>query len=309
MWQAGGPVIASIEARHPETSAGVRRGRGLLSWALAAAMLLLASCASPAAPAETRPAPEAPAAATPAPRVPIRLSYPTTGASSSVIWVAADAGFFARNGIDADVSDVESASTTLQALVSGGLDVAQSGGSAPVNGALAGTDIVIFAGLINVLPYALMVDPSIHEGADRRQKRFGTSRYGSSSDFAARYLLRHFGLRPEEDAAIVQVGGQSGRLAALKQGAVDGGMFELPYNVLIARDGYSELIKTADLLPYLHAAVFTTRAYAQQHEQALRQLTRALVETVAYMKTNREATLQIMAKYTQEEDPAALDEA
>src|SRR3954462_41156 len=56
MWQAGGPVIASIEARHPETSAGVRRGRGLLSWALAAAILLLASCASPAAPAETRPA-------------------------------------------------------------------------------------------------------------------------------------------------------------------------------------------------------------------------------------------------------------
>jgi NitT/TauT family transport system substrate-binding protein len=285
--------------------------RGLACIALAAAGLALAGCAGSAAPApaETRPIPQVGAAATAAPRVPVRLSYPTTGASASVIWVAAEAGFFARNGIDADVTYVESASTTLQALVSGSLDVAQSGGSAPVNGALAGTDTVIFAGLVNVLPYALMVDPDIREGADLRAKRIGISRYGSSSDFAARYLLKHYGLRPEEDAAILQVGSQNGRLAALKQGAIDGGMFELPFNVLIARAGYTELIKTADLLPYLHAAVYTTRGYAEQHEPALRQLTRALVETIAFMKADREATMQIMKKYTQEEDPAALEEA
>src|SRR5829696_4612224 len=131
MWEARGPADLRLGARHPKTSAGLRRVRGLMACALAPAMLLLVSCTGGAAPtpAETRPAPEAPAAPTAAPRVPIRLSYPTTGASSSVIWVAADAGFFARNGIDADVSYVESASTTLQALVSGGLDVAQSGGS------------------------------------------------------------------------------------------------------------------------------------------------------------------------------------
>src|SRR5437764_386555 len=103
------------------------------------------ACASREAsgPAPTPALPAAPAAPDAAPRVTIRLSYPTTGASSSVIWVAADAGFFERNGIDADVTYVESASTTLQALISGSLDVAQSGGTAPVSGALAGSDIVI----------------------------------------------------------------------------------------------------------------------------------------------------------------------
>ena len=95
----------------------------------------------------------------------MRISYPTTGATGAVIWVATDGGFFARNGIDADVSYVESASTTLQALASGGLDVAQAGGSAPVNGAIGGMDTVIIASFLNVLPYALMVDPAIREGA------------------------------------------------------------------------------------------------------------------------------------------------
>src|SRR5262249_38508067 len=150
------------------------------------------------------PAAEAPAAtsaaatAAEAPRIPMRISYPSTGVASSVIWVAADGGFFERNGIDADVTYVESASTNLQALASGGLDGAKAGGGAPVNGALGGMDTVIIAGFLNVLPYALMVDPAIRDGADLRGKRLGISRYGSSSDFAARYLLKYFSLRPEE---------------------------------------------------------------------------------------------------------------
>jgi ABC-type nitrate/sulfonate/bicarbonate transport system substrate-binding protein len=149
----------------------------------------------------------------------------------------------------------------------------------------------------------------IHDGAELRGKRMGISRYGSSSDFAARYLLKHYALRPEEDAALVQVGSQGARVAALKSSAIDGGLFEMPFNVLIAREGYRELITTADLLPYVHAAIFTTRGYVREHEAGMRQLARAFVEAIAYMKQNREFTKQVMAKYTQEEDPDALDVA
>src|SRR5215210_7856584 len=152
-------------------------------------------------------------------------------------------------------------------MVSGGVDVAQGGGSAPIAGALAGTDTVVIASMLNVLPYILMVDPSITQGSDLRGKRLGISRFGSSSDFATRLTLKHFGLRPEEDAGIVQIGSQGARVAALKQGGVDGVLFESPYNVAIAREGYRELVRTAGLLPYLHAAIFTTRGYLQQHEQ------------------------------------------
>jgi len=64
-----------------------------------------------------------------------------------------------------------------------------------------------------------------------------------------------------------------------------------------------------DSLPYLHAAVFTTRGYLEEHWPALRQLSRALVEAIAYVKQNPAATKQIMARYTKEEDPEALDAA
>jgi NitT/TauT family transport system substrate-binding protein len=275
-----------------------------------------APLSAPAAPApgQAAPVPGAPVAAAqpepaPAVRVPMRLSYPSTGPSTAAIWVAADAGFYERNGITAEVTYVESSTTTLQALVSGGLDVAQGSGSAAVQGALAGTDTVSIVGLFPVLPYKLMVAPAIAQPADLRGKRVGISRYGSSSDFGARVILKHLGLRPEEDTAILQVGGQSGRLGALQQGAIDGGVFEAPYDVVLAREGYRELADSSGLLPYAHGVVFTTRTYFQQQEQPLRQLTKALVETIAFMKREREATRQIIAKYTQEDDPVALDEA
>jgi ABC-type nitrate/sulfonate/bicarbonate transport system substrate-binding protein len=248
---------------------------------------------------------EAPAPA----RATVRISYPSTGPSSSVIWLALEAGFLQRNGIDAELTYIESASTTLQAMVSGGVDVAQGGGTAPVNGALSGADTVVFASHLNVLPYKVMVDPAIVQPSDLRGKRLGISRFGSSSDFASRYVLKHFGLRPDEDAAIVQVGGQSARVAALKQRGIDGAVFESPYNVVVAREGYRELLRTADMLPYLHAAIFTTRGYLQQHEPAIRQVVRSFVEAIAYMKREREATIQVIAKYTQEDDRAALEEA
>jgi NitT/TauT family transport system substrate-binding protein len=245
----------------------------------------------------------------PVPSTVVRMSYSSTGAGSSVLWVAADAGFFQRNGIEPDMTYIESAGTTVQALVSGGVDLVQAGGTAAISGALSGAELPIFACVLNALPYRLLGDPSILGPADLRGKRLGISRYGSSSDFAARYVLRHFGLRPEEDATIVQVGSQSARLAALKQGAIDVGVFDSPYNVVIAREGYRELINTADLFPYVQSALFTTRGYLEQQTPVVRQFVRALVETIAYMKREREATIQVIARYTEEDDRAGLEEA
>ncbi len=284
----------------------LRRPR-LLSLALGGC-LLLAHCAAASPSAVSRPAAEVGDRVEE--RASVRLPYTSTGSVNSVVWVAADAGFFARNGLDVDLSYVESATTALQALVSGGVDVVQGGGSAAVHGALSGADTVILATMANTLPYKVMVDPAIDQPADLRGKRIGVSRYGTSSDLAARLLLEHFGLQPEQDAAILQIGGQTARLGALRQGGIDAGMFDAPYNVVIAREGFRELLDTADLqIPYIQSSIFTTRAYVEAHEPATRGLMRAVVQAIAYMKQDPVATKQILAKYTQETDPAALDEA
>src|SRR5205085_10166022 len=89
--------------------------------------------------------------------------------------------------------------------------------SAPTVGqaVLAGADAVIIGATNNTVIFSLMAAPSIREYADLRGKRLGVSRLGSSSDSAARSALTKWGLRPEEDVTIVQMGGIPELLAGM----------------------------------------------------------------------------------------------
>jgi ABC-type nitrate/sulfonate/bicarbonate transport system substrate-binding protein len=53
-------------------------------------------------------------------------------------------------------------------------------------------------------------------------------------DFATRYTLERYGLSPEKDVAIVQIGSQPARFAALETGKIHGAMVSIP---LTAKQG------------------------------------------------------------------------
>ena len=52
-------------------------------------------------------------------------------------------------------------------------------------------------------------------------KKVGISRLGGASDFSIRYALTHWGLVPEKDVALIQVGGEPEEVLALQNKAVD----------------------------------------------------------------------------------------
>jgi hypothetical protein len=59
-------------------------------------------------------------------------------------------------------------------------------------------------------------------------KRVAISRFGSNADFAARFLLQREGLRPDVDVALLQVGNQSNRIAAVETNNADAAMLTPP---------------------------------------------------------------------------------
>ena len=54
------------------------------------------------------------------------------------------------------------------------------------------------------------------------------SRFGSSSDFATRYALDKFGLVPDKDVTILEIGSQPARFAALESGKMQAAMVAIP---------------------------------------------------------------------------------
>ena len=140
----------------------------------------------------------------------------------SSIWLAEDQGFFRKHGLDVTSVFTGSGSVTSQALVAGEAKLASTS-VGPTAGAVgAGADLVILAGLIHILPYQFWVNKEVRRPEDLKGKRVAISTFGSGSHLAAEVALLQLGLDPVRDKiAIIQVGQQPERVAALLTGRID----------------------------------------------------------------------------------------
>lgn len=224
------------------------------------------------------------------------------------LWVAQEAGSFARHGLDVSLTYVSSSSKLAPAVVAGEIPLAVMGGEAVVGAALGGADLVFVAGVLNRPLFFIVVTPDIQRPEDLKGKAIGVSRFGASSDFAARLALRHWRLEPIRDVAILQIGGIPEILAAMKAGAVKGGALSPPTNVRARREGYHELVNTAEIGFFPHDAIVTTRAFLLEHPDAVRAFIMGYAEGVRRYKTDKALAVEVLKKYTKLTDPELLEQ-
>lgn len=264
---------------------------------------------SPASAAAPAPAEAAAAPTAPAPPARLRVAYSEMNASGTVPWVAADAGIFARHGLDAELSYIASAQT-VPAVLAGDMDLAIGGGYAAINSRLAGGDLQMILGVVNWFPFELMVAPSIASPADLRGNRLGVSRLGSSSDVATRAALAQLGLVPDQDVAIVQVGSLQERIAAMQADAIAGGVATAPDTTLLRQQGFTTLLDLAATGEQeMTSVVFGSAAWLRANDATTQAFVDAMIEAIHLVKTDRAIAKQALAQYLKLQDPAALDDA
>ncbi len=252
------------------------------------------------------------AAESPAPQGPkkVAIAYSGIAPSYAPTWVAYEAGFFLKYGLNAQLVFIESGSRTVQTLVSGDVVAAQAAGAPTIQSNLQGSGVVLIAGLLNTFDYKLMVSRDITQPEQLKGKTFAVSRLGSASDFATRYAIEKYGLVPDKDVAILQIGSQPARLAALEAGKINGIMVSIPVTAKAAKMGFNALADLQMLgLEYQHNALAVSQNLIKAQPDLVRNILQAEVEAIHYMKTHREETLRILAKYLKTDDADALQEA
>ena len=126
--------------------------------------------------------------------------------SSTPVWIAKDAGFFERQGLDVKIVFVEGSPRTIQTLIAGESQIAESTGPAVLNARAAGSPVVIVAGYVNVMPYYLIVDSSINSAADLKGKVGANHMPGTAADTVIRIGLKALGLDPDRDVSLRAIG-------------------------------------------------------------------------------------------------------
>ncbi len=140
--------------------------------------------------------------------------------------------------------------------------------------------------------YAL---PEITSLDDVKGKRFGVTRYGSSTDFMTRYVLSANGLDPDTDVQIIQGGDSSTRLAAMQAGQLDVNIFNAPETFIAEDRGYRRLLSQRSLAEdYPFHVFFSTEQFIADHPKTLTALLRAHVRGVRLMKNDKERALETL---------------
>ena len=239
----------------------------------------------------------------------IIIAYSSISGNMAPLWVTHDRGFFRKYGLDAQLVFIESGTTTVQSLISKDVAFAQMAGAGVVQSRLRGSDVVMIAGVINTLTFKFYVDKNIKQPDQLKGKTVAVTRFGSSTDFALRYALDRYGLAPEKDVAILQVGNMAAILASLETGRIQGAMLSAPFTLRAKNMGFPLMADLQMLgLEYQHTGLATTQALIKSRPDLVRNAMKAYVEGIHYYKTHRAESLAILAKYLKTTDSDILTE-
>ena len=162
----------------------------------------------------------------------LHVGYNSAQAGSlAPIWITKEAGIFKKHGLDVELLFIPGGPTAAAALMSGEVPFTVVVGPAVVSSNLAGSDLVMIAGIVNTFAFQIVTVKGISSYQQLKGKRLGVNRYGASPDVAARFALKHMGIDPKE-LTILQLGEQSTRLAAMMAGQLEAAVFMPPITTM-----------------------------------------------------------------------------
>ena len=229
--------------------------------------------------------------------------------SSSVLWVAKDAGIFKKHGLDVNVIYIEGTPKALMSLFAGELQVVAGTGPAVASAKVRGADATMIMGFEVYLPYYLIATSGIKSVEDLKGKVGANHSAATSADFAMRLGLRNIGLDPERDVNLRVVGATNLRMIMMQQGQAQFTVISNTEREEAEKLGFKIIADLASKrIPYPHSGVITSQKLLKEKHDAILRFGRASVEAIHYFKNNKAQTVAILKKYAKG-DLTTLDSA
>ena len=218
--------------------------------------------------------------------------------SSSVLWVAKDAGIFKKHGLDVNVIYIEGTPKALMSLFAGELQVVAGTGPAVASAKVRGADASMIMGFEVFLPYYLVATPAIKSVEDLKGKVGANHSAATSADFAMRLGLRNIGLDPERDVSLRVVGATNLRMITMQQGQAQFTVISSTEREEAEKLGFKVLADLASKkIPYPHSGLISSQKLLREKRDAMLRFARASVEAIHYFKNNKPQTIAILKKY------------
>jgi len=230
----------------------------------------------------------------------IRIAPSSPGLSAWPIHLAAKDGFFAREGLSAEVI-VMRTNTGIAALVTGSVDFTTAGGSA-MRAAINGAPIKMVLNVNKKADLWILAQKSIQRVEDLRGKMIGVGGNWGTQFYQVIEALKPSGV--DKDVQLVSTGDVANGYLSLQQGSMPAVALTPPYNVLAKRQGYRDLLRTSDVISVSPTTgLVTTKEKLEREQQKLRRAIRAVIKAVDFARARKTEMVQfIVRQYRMERD-------
>jgi NitT/TauT family transport system substrate-binding protein len=216
------------------------------------------------------------------------------GLSIGPLLYGIERGFYRDEGIDMLYVSIR-ADLGIKAMLAGEIDYIYSAGTA-MRAAVRGVPVKALSFDFYKVFHSLMGRPEIKSAADLKGKKVAVSSFGATADLSARVSLRAIGLDPVKDVAILALGPDAIRYAAIQSGAVQASIMPLPWNVRMKREGYNELFYAGKVFHQPLTGLMTTTDKIEKNAGQVRRTLRAFARSSRALKAEKKEFLAFVQK-------------
>ena len=220
----------------------------------------------------------------------VRMGIQSTNIGFLPFHVAYHKGFYREQGIDLETIFMSTQAVNA-AFVRGDIDY-----SAAVNGIIQtivrGAPAKILACAVDRPLQSFVSKKDIRSARELKGKKIGGSTPGGTASLMADLALKHFGLEPGRDVAVVPLRGN--RVAALESGAVDAALLGVPENIIAVDKGYNELLFLGDIVNFPQNGFGASVKKIQESPEEVYGMVRATLRGLIFSldNRNRDETIQ-----------------
>ena len=228
------------------------------------------------------------------------------------LWIAQEQGFFAKNGLDAEVVFIRTGPILISALTAGRINIGYAAGEALVLAAAAsGADVRLIAAFTSRFNHDVVARPGITRPQDLRGKRFGVQSIGGGMWMRAMLALEHLGLEPERDGIqLLVLGDQTILLQALDTGTIHVATLDKVFTSILRQKGFPILLDLYHAnIPMIGMSALAQKSSIAKRPEIVENFLKAMLEGLAFSLSpeNKTTVIRTIMKRLKITDPPAAE--
>lgn len=209
--------------------------------------------------------------------------------------IGEEAGLFDRQRLSVQIVNQQDEEKVVIDILAGATPIGTPNAPSLLFAAIKGADLVIIGGILNRPGFYLAGRQGIATIADLAGKRIGINQPRRMAGVVMLALLRQWGLDPEADLTLVELGVNDKSLEALQRGEIDAALLP-PEKAFLAEQEGCNLVADSLGLESHWVPLATTRRFLHMHPETTGQIARIYRESIRIFQDEPELSLRVIRR-------------